>query len=139
LPYRQATARLRCVDDGRSPDYDRVRELPDAGVPWTSDEPMLRDDSQYRLTIYIVHNPLHVPEQGSCVFLHVWRAPAVATAGCTAMALADLRALVAWLDPAQQPSLVQLPRAEYRRLQRDWDLPALSAVAPSEAGEGKRK
>jgi L,D-peptidoglycan transpeptidase YkuD (ErfK/YbiS/YcfS/YnhG family) len=130
MPYRQATAALRCVDDVASPEYNREVDLPDGGAPWASDEAMRREDGQYRLTIYIAHNPSRTPGLGSCIFLHVWRAADAPTVGCTAMALGDLEQLVQWLDPAQHPMLVQLPRRQYLQLQRDWDLPAL---------DGKRK
>jgi D-alanyl-D-alanine dipeptidase len=128
------------VDDARAPDYNREVTVPDGGAPWSSDEAMLREDGQYRLTIYVAHNPSRAPGWGSCIFLHVWRAPDAPTVGCAAMALDDLQTLVTWLDPAQQPRLVQLPRAAYRRLQRDWDLPPLSAVdGPARDGDGRRK
>ena len=60
---------------------------------------------------------------GSCIFLHIWSAPAASTVGCTALALSSLRALVAWLD--DETRLVQLPRVVYAQLQRAWDLPPL--------------
>jgi hypothetical protein len=40
-----------------------------------------------------------------------------------------MQALLAWLDPKQQPVFVLLPQAEYLRLQHDWQLPALEPRA----------
>jgi len=37
-----------------------------------------------------------------------------------------MRALLKWLDPAQKPIFVLLPRAQYQRLQGPWALPTLS-------------
>ena len=36
-----------------------------------------------------------------------------------------LEGVIAWLDPARSPLLVQLPRAQYKKLRRQWKLPAL--------------
>ena len=134
LPYRKATPDLLCIDDPRDPDYNRVTEPdwvesggPDGRRIWEPQpEHMLRPDELYRLTIFVRHNDARVPGRGSCIFLHVWRAARSPTVGCTAMALPDLRALVAWAD--RDTELVELPRAEYRRLQRAWDLPPLDGA-----------
>ena len=123
LRYRVATPALRCVDDARSPAYNTLAEAPDGGAPWSSDEQMRRDDELYRLTVFVRHNPARTPLHGSCIFLHVWKDAHTPTVGCTAMALDDLVALVAWADAATE--LVQLPRDEYVRRQREWDLPPL--------------
>ncbi len=50
---------------------------------------------------------------GSCIFLHVWSGPESTTVGCTAMDKPKLEALLAQLDPANQPLYVLLPRGEY--------------------------
>lgn len=131
LGYRRASASLRCVDDPRSPAYNTLAERADGGAAWSSDEPLRRDDELYRLTLFVRHNPARIPGHGSCIFLHVWRDADSPTVGCTAMALPALRALVLWADATTE--LVQLPRAEYRRLQRAWDLPPLALV------DGQRK
>jgi D-alanyl-D-alanine dipeptidase len=138
LPYRRATAALRCVDDAAAPDYyNRLVDAPDGAAPWASDEPMRRDDELYRFTVFVRHNPTRAPGRGSCIFLHVWSGPATGTSGCTAMALPSLRELVRWADP--MTVLVQLPRAVYRRLQRPWDLPPLGAGTSRYSRGAQRK
>jgi D-alanyl-D-alanine dipeptidase len=62
---------------------------------------------------------------GSCIFLHIWLGTGEGTSGCTAMAQAQLELLLARLDPARQPLLVQLPRPQYKKLRRHWKLPKL--------------
>ena len=114
LPYRVATPALRCVDDVRSPLYNRVA-VADTG------ERMLRDDALYRYTIFVRHNDARTPGLGSCIFLHVWQDARSPTVGCTAMALDDLRAILSWADSSTE--LVQLPRDEYDARQREWGLP----------------
>jgi D-alanyl-D-alanine dipeptidase len=123
LPYLTATETLECVDDGKSRHYN---ELLDAkgGRDWTSSEQMLRKDALYDLGFVVLHNTSPaVPGAGSCIFVHVWRGPGQPTVGCTSMARSSLDEVVAWLDPAAAPVLVQLPDAEYARLREPWGLP----------------
>ena len=81
-------------------------------------------DVRYREGFVIEHNPKAEPRRGSCIFAHLWRTPGEPTAGCTAMQPEHMRSLLAWLDPAQHPLFVLLPRAQYQQLQYDWNLPA---------------
>jgi len=126
LPYLAATAGLKAIDDPASRYYNRiVDQTAVAQADWASCEDMLRDDGRYAVGAVVAHNaepPL--PGAGSCIFLHVWAAPGVPTAGCTALALADMRELADWLDGAAAPLLVQLPRTEYECRRADWGLPA---------------
>lgn len=87
-------------------------------------------DARYQEGFVIAHNPQAIPGRGSCIFAHLWRSPGHATAGCTAMAPADMQRLLAWLKPEDAPLFVLLPRAEYARLQRSWQLPALAQATP---------
>jgi hypothetical protein len=119
LPYR-AAGDLVCVDDSRSRAYNRV--VPPRDPDWTSFESMAMPGI-YDLTIFVDHNPGAVEKGGSCIFLHVWRAPGATTLGCTAMDGAHLEALLAWLDPAAAPAFVVLPRPIYDKLRAAWLLP----------------
>src|SRR4051812_17475387 len=57
MHYRQATDRLRCVDDVDSPKYNLVVEAPaDGKTPWKSDEKMKRADELYAYTVAVGHN-----------------------------------------------------------------------------------
>ncbi len=125
MPYVQADASIECVDDSRSRYYNRRVDRDTIARPdWTSHEEMRRPDPLYRWGVWVDHNSNPPrPMGGSCIFLHVWGGPGVATSGCTAMAEDDLRAVLAWLDPRARPVLVQLPRAEYASLRAAWDLP----------------
>lgn len=125
LPFTPVSAELKCVDDSASRYYNQIvdrREIID--TDWQSHEEMRRDDGQYSLGIVVAHNAaLPVPGAGSCIFLHVWRAPGAPTAGCTAGTFDDLVMLFAWLDASRQPLLVQLPQREYQRRRSAWKLP----------------
>lgn len=131
LPYQPMQDSSWCMDVPASPLYNRIvdtREVGEAAVAGSS-EPMRLDlhrdgDPRYRLGFVIGHNPDNVPQRGSCIFAHLWRQPGEATAGCTAMAGADMEAMLEWLDADKTPRFVLLPEAEYRRLAARWRLPA---------------
>ncbi|MEO6951820.1 MAG: M15 family metallopeptidase [Polyangia bacterium] len=117
LPYRQASSRLYCVDDVHAPEYNRFALAPESGSPpWSSTEPMRRDDELYTRTVFVAHNPEHVRGAGSCIFLHVWSAPHHPTIGCTAMPLPELELLISWLKKEDDPLLVLLPKSAYDAL-----------------------
>jgi len=123
LPYRQATADQRCVDDPGSAFYNQIVSVTETGERWRSAEHMLRDDALYELALDIEHNRSPVtPGDGSCIFAHVWSGPDVPVTGCTAFAKRDLRSLLEWLKP-RAAVWVALPRAEYLALRAEWGLP----------------
>jgi L,D-peptidoglycan transpeptidase YkuD (ErfK/YbiS/YcfS/YnhG family) len=124
MPYRQATPDLCCVDDPASRHYNRFVDALTANPDWQSAEMLQRSDGCYERAIVVAHNTTPVEAGlGSCIFIHVWAAPGVPTAGCTALALAEVNQLSTWLQRAARPVLVQLPEAEYRARQQAWGLP----------------
>lgn len=125
LPYVQSDASIECVDDLRSRYYNRRVDRDTIPQPdWTSHEEMRRPDDLYEWGVWVDHNSAPpAPGGGSCIFLHVWGGPGVATSGCTSMAERDLRTVLAWLDPRARPVLVQLPRGAYGALRASWELP----------------
>jgi L,D-peptidoglycan transpeptidase YkuD (ErfK/YbiS/YcfS/YnhG family) len=129
LPYRIASGDLKCIDDPASIHYNRIvdqRVL--RGIDWQSHEDMLRSDPCYAIGAFVAHNSERPqPGAGSCIFLHVWKAAGVPTAGCTAGSLADMCEICLWLDGGSSPLLVQLPQADYARLKDRWALPSLAA------------
>jgi L,D-peptidoglycan transpeptidase YkuD (ErfK/YbiS/YcfS/YnhG family) len=124
MPYRQATAQLLCIDDTRSVHYNRIVDKTRIEADWQDHEKMRRRDDLYRFGIVVDHNmDPTIAGRGSCIFMHIWRGPSKGTAGCTAMAAQHLENLLLWLNPASMPILIQLPDAEYERLQTPWRLP----------------
>ena len=129
---------------------DRTRV---ANPDWTSDETMRRSDELYRWGLVVGHNhpvPLGIaslsneipdpkpfrlpadgpvptdspiPGAGSAIFMHIWRSPDSGTAGCTAMTRENIEQLLAWLDPAGEPVLVQFTRPAYQEWREKWKLP----------------
>lgn len=129
LPYLSATPDLKAIDDPASAYYNRIVDQTSVAHPdWASCEEMRRQDQRYAVGAVVAHNAEPpVPGAGSCIFLHVWEREGVPTAGCTAMALADMTQIASWLDVSAAPLLVQLPQAEYERWREEWQLPPLGA------------
>jgi L,D-peptidoglycan transpeptidase YkuD (ErfK/YbiS/YcfS/YnhG family) len=129
LPYLPATQELKAIDDPASAYYNRIVDQSAIIQPdWASCEDMLRSDQRYAVGAVVAHNTEPpMPGAGSCIFLHVWESEGAPTAGCTAMALAEMREITGWLDGAAVPVLVQLPQAAYEDLREDWGLPCFAA------------
>ncbi len=127
MPYRQITSRDLWIEDPKSPHYNRHVRLPHEPVSeWEKKGQMRQNDHAHSLKLFIEHNtnPKVVAGAGSAIFFHIWRADGTrATAGCTTMSETQLRSLIARLDPTQRPVYVLLPKQEYQRLRRKWELP----------------
>jgi D-alanyl-D-alanine dipeptidase len=124
LPYLVLSKQIEAIDDPNSRYYNRLVDRSKiATIDWRSSEQMRRDDVLYKWGVVVDHNPAPIPGAGSCIFLHIWKNSSAPTAGCTAMSESDLVRLLQWLDPAQQPILVQMPRADYRSVAAKYGLP----------------
>jgi len=124
MPYLPLTASMECVDDAHSKFYNRTLDRGSVSPDWKSSEQMRRMDEFYRWGVIVEHNAAPVrPGGGSCIFLHIWGGKGQGTVGCTAMAQPQLEAVIGWLDPANHPLLVQLPRRQYKRLKKQWQIP----------------
>ena len=127
LSYIRLTPTVECVDDIHSRSYNQIVDRATVTPDWNSSEHMLSIGEAYRWGAVIENNanPI-VPSAGSCVFMHIWSGRGRGTAGCTAMPQTELEPILAWLDPSRMPVLVQLPRAQYERLRKGWQLPVLA-------------
>ena len=127
LPYLQITEGLECVDDSASQHYNALVDRAKLNTSdWQSSEKMFLIKHDYRLGVFVEHNTKPSrPGYGSCIFLHIWSGPTEPTIGCTAMAPAEMEAIIKWLRAEAEPVLVQLPREEYTRLCNAWQLPGL--------------
>ena len=126
MPYLALSENVVAIDDPRSRYYNQLIDKSKIkNRDWRSAEKMILADDRYKWGVFVEHNLPPKPGAGSCIFLHVWKDPATATSGCTAMSENNLVKIIHWLNPARHPLLVQLPEAAYRKLRAKWDLPAL--------------
>lgn len=107
LRYVPITETLLAVDDPQSRFYNQIVDSAQVTQDWASTEFMRRDDGLYRRGFVVAHNPANQPGAGSCIFIHLWRSQGQPTAGCTAMSGENLERVLAWLDPAREPRLIQ--------------------------------
>jgi len=94
LPWRWIRASDGWSDDPADPAYNRPVRLPRA----FSVERMMRDDDAYDVVVVLGHNDAPpVPGQGSAIFWHLFEGRP--TAGCVAVARADMLRLLPLLAP----------------------------------------
>ena len=116
LPYIRVVPGIEAVDDPASRHYNQIVDRARIAQPdWRSSEKMDVVGKEYRLGIFVAHNPKAIAGAGSCIFLHVWRRPFHATTGCTAMPLEAVAELQRWLRPGLLPVLIQAPREFLRK------------------------
>ena len=124
MPYIPADSTCQCVYDIHSEYYNLVIDsLSVVKADWKRRERMKQSDNSYKWGVVIDHNSS--PREaggGSCIFLHVWDGPAIATSGCTALEESQIVKLIQWLDAGSNPTLVQLPKAQYQKLKKFWRL-----------------
>ncbi len=121
MHYVPITDSVECVDDSASKFYNQIVDRSRVPADWNSSEKMAQAGEAYRWGVVIEQNMRPaVPRGGSCVFLHIWGGQGAGTAGCTAMPQEQLEPILAWLDPAKRPLLVEMPEAEYAKARREW-------------------
>ena len=104
LVYQRVTERDFWIDAPGSLQYNQWVA---GDVPRVSHEVLRRRDNLYKYAVVIEYNanPV-VPGMGSAIFLHVWRGANKPTAGCVAMAEADILRFLQWLDKRQNPLIL---------------------------------
>lgn len=127
IPYVQVGPADLWVSDPAYPKlYNRhVRLNHPARTAWEKKEQMRQNDYAHSIKLLICHNT-NKPQvgAGSSIFFHIWRRNGAApTAGCTAMDEANLRSIIARLNPSRHPVYILLPREEYASRRKSWLLP----------------
>jgi L,D-peptidoglycan transpeptidase YkuD (ErfK/YbiS/YcfS/YnhG family) len=104
LPYRQVGTADWWVSDVKSPLYNTYYHCVPGTCPFNegAGEDLGEAGPVYNHAVVIDYNrnPI-VPGAGSAFFLHI--SSGKPTAGCVSIPAEDLKAVMAWLDPAQQP------------------------------------
>ena len=103
MPYIQVTKQHYWIDDVDSPFYNQLVVGKTAAKSY---ELMRRKDELYKLGLVIEYNtePV-VAGKGSAIFMHVRKGPGVPTSGCVAMAEKDIKKILKWLKPEQNPAV----------------------------------
>ncbi len=139
LEYVTVTPADLFIEDTASEFYNnQIRLDHPAASDWELSQQMEQTDPAHRLEVVVGHNtPSPARGAGSAILLHIWRQNGKKfTTGCTAMADANIEAIIRWLDPNSRPLYVLLPRSEYLARQVAWGLPELvSAIASSTGSE----
>lgn len=118
LAWVQTNDLMYCDDNPVSASYNLPVELSPADLEACREdsgecpaEMLIRPDGVYEKLLWIHHNASPVVKgAGSCIFLHLNHAVPRPTAGCTAVTSSFMDELIAWLDPAAHPLLLQIPR-----------------------------
>ncbi|NLG36460.1 MAG: L,D-transpeptidase family protein [Clostridiales bacterium] len=109
FPWRAITPDSLWIGDSDSKYYNKWVEH--GSVPLDYDtaecERLLAIQPQYELALNYGYNPECTPNTGSALFLHVWKARGVSTAGCTAVSRDAMLAILRRLDPAMKPVFMQ--------------------------------
>ncbi len=108
LPYLQVDESTLCIDDRDSSFYNQIIRKEDH-TAFKSFEFMKRKDDLYKLGIVVRHNEQNFKDRGSCIFVHIQKAHASPTAGCTSMQEEQLFKIMRWLKQENSPLLLQLP------------------------------
>ncbi|SFV67709.1 Gll0911 protein [hydrothermal vent metagenome] len=107
-PYEVYSTQNHCVDDVNSKLYNKIVDSKKVKIDYKSKETMKFPKNYYKYGIVVNHN--NIDEKGakagagSCIFIHIKE---TATAGCTVMKEAQMKALMRWLNPQSNPLLIQ--------------------------------
>lgn len=119
MPYWFVDDTLICIDDVNDTQYNAMGRL-DSRNPPKSYELMRRTDKVYRNGAVIDYNRARVSGRGSCIFFHLNHSDGRPTAGCTSMEEEPLGELIRWLDPTKKPKVLQIPKSECVKYQKEF-------------------
>jgi L,D-peptidoglycan transpeptidase YkuD (ErfK/YbiS/YcfS/YnhG family) len=91
---RLQKAKTFCVDDVRSPHYNSIISKTLAGEHVTGED--MASIPLYRKGLLVGFPTNRADKGGSCIFIHVWRAPGSSTSGCVALREDDVAQIQDW-------------------------------------------
>ena len=122
--YTPVGENSHCIDDSSHPQYNKI--LFDYQKPKNiSSENLKKVGAAYEFTVAVNYNHLKsdselkpIKNNGSCIFLHVWKknndGSIKPTAGCTAFERENMKFIINWLDKKKNPILIQLTKNDYQ-------------------------
>lgn len=111
--HLQVTKDTVCVDDPSSPAYNTIASRTQIGSKVRA-ENMSRVLPMYRRGLLVDYPTDAKARAGSCIFIHVWKAPTSGTAGCVSLPEARVEALQNFSAPGAVIAI--LPRVALGRL-----------------------
>lgn len=131
-PFHTVTERDAWVDDPNLPEHYNRHIIVEPGQepPWFNKQRMRLNDYAHHWMIEIRHNAdPPVVGLGSAIFFHIWRGENVSSSGCTVLSRENILRIIRWLRADKHPHYLLLPRAEYERYWKSWNLPPPSLFA----------
>ena len=86
---------------------------------------MLRTDDLYRLGIGVEQNSIRPNRETDPAFPACLAGPGASHGRLHGNGRQQIENVLGWLDPRQNPLLVQLPASKYEALEKGWKLPAI--------------
>ena len=100
MPYFQATSQDWWDEDAKSPTYNTHTQGP---KPSSIAENLYDSGPVYDYAVNIASNPQRIPGKVAGIFLHV--TDGSPTWGCVAIGRDEMKQILTWLDPAQDPRI----------------------------------
>lgn len=100
MPYFQATSQDWWDEDAKSPTYNTHTRGP---KPSSIAENLYDSGPVYDYAVNITSNPQRIPGKVAGIFLHV--TDGSPTWGCVAIGRDEMKSILNWLDPAQDPRI----------------------------------
>jgi L,D-peptidoglycan transpeptidase YkuD (ErfK/YbiS/YcfS/YnhG family) len=119
-----------CVEDPSSPFYNRITKRSDVGSVEADD---MGSSPLYRRGLFVEYPSDRESRRGSCIFIHIWSAPDIGTAGCVGLPEARVRALQEFSQAGAV--LAVLPETALDRF--PGCLPAATVRPPTFTGENR--
>jgi len=99
------------IDDPEAPDYNTLSRK--GLTKAKSFELLKRQDDLYKFGIVVDYNTAPViPNQGSAIFMHIWKDQVTGTAGCVAFAESSMLSVLDWLNPDLRAFVAIMPPEE---------------------------
>lgn len=124
MPYIHITSSLVVINDAQSCFYNQIVDKNNVCADWKHCEKLI-DIPTYQWGAVIEYNSHPaIAQEGSAIFITLHHPDAYYTkTGSTCVPHENLVSTLYWLKKSEDPVIIQLPRFEYLKLQKTWNLP----------------
>jgi D-alanyl-D-alanine dipeptidase len=109
--YLPLNANIYCIDDVKSKHYNEIVDASVVNKDWDSGEAMSTIE-QYKSGVQILYPTDAESQAGSCIFIHIWRAAHIGTAGCLASTEDNVKMLLQKIDFSKRPVIIFLRKPD---------------------------